>query len=94
MNERVGGELPSSPGKFPARGLPSSLPLFFFFFLVCCTCLFLEVPIFSSSPLPALEVQEETSAGSSPRADLHFLTDAGGRVSPPGLSPRTGGGGN
>ena len=58
MNGGGGGKLPSSLAYFQPEVFPHPSP----FFLVCCTCLFLEVPSFSSSPLPALEIQEETSA--------------------------------
>lgn len=94
MNEKGGGwnKLPSWSGKCPGRGLPapppasiSSSPHFFLF----CTLFVFRGSHFNSSPLPGLEVREETTQGVPGEAD--FLADAGDGVSPPGFPGRAAG---
>lgn len=58
-----GNHFPPPSGRFPGRGLPPSAPPPFF----GMSYLFVfGGSHFSSSPLPGLEVREETNAGSSP----------------------------
>lgn len=96
MNEK--GRKSTSPlsGKFPGRGLPSSAPppppapaLFPPLFGLSYLFVF-GGSHFSSSPLPGLEVREETNAGSCPAGCLTLPRGCGrpgGGFQPPSAGP-------
>lgn len=85
-------QLPPSSGSFPGRGLPPSAnppppppPLFGMSYLFV-----FGGSHFSSSPLPGLEVREETNAGSSLGGGL-TLPHGCGRLGKPFQAPSAGG---